>query len=153
MYRLYRLFPIFLILTGLVQTVSGLLFSATALDIQSPSVRLETDHLVCAAPPSVSMEALEISANKLEKIYASVTRDLGAPVPTGKTEFTLYPTLEHKGLATGYTLPAHVYSGKLQLFSTLEPGFEGEVEAAYAGVLVPLFLRTPESCALALFPA
>jgi hypothetical protein len=134
--HLHRLLPIFLILPGLIQTASGVLFPAAAHEKQSPSIRLETDHLVCAAPPSVSTAALVTSANSLEKIYASVTRDLGAPVATGKIEFILYPTLEKKGLATGYTLPAHVLTGKQQLVSTLEPGFDGEAEAAYAGLLV-----------------
>jgi hypothetical protein len=143
LYSLHRLLPILLILPVLVQTASGVLFTATALDNESPSVRLETDHLVCSAPPSVSRETLEASAKKLEKIYTSVTRDLGVPVAAGKMGFTVYPTLEQKGLATGFTLPAHALTGKGQLFSALEPGFEGEVEAVYAGVLVRLILGKP----------
>lgn len=50
----------------------------------------------------------------------------GAGVPPIALTCDMFATLEAKGLATGYTLPAHSFFARKEIFASAEPGFSGE---------------------------
>jgi len=107
--------------------------------------RLTTDHFVFFAPQSVSDAEVATVGARAESVFASATEFLGRSPDTPPVLFYLYQTLEEKGLATGYTLPAHAMAGAGEVFAALEPGFEGEVDRVIAGLVVLRVLGRPRT--------
>lgn len=60
----------------------------------------------------------------------------------------VYPTLEAKGLATGYTLPCHSFPLQGQVYVAAEDGFEGEIGREVAGVVLARRMGAPRTDAL-----
>jgi len=117
---------------------------STALATNPLEPRLKTDHFVFYARSSVSDSTVNASANKAEAVFAAVHRFVGRPADTLMIRYTLFDTLEDKGMATGYTFPAHAFGGSNELFVALEEGFEGEAERALAGLIVRKVLGKPK---------
>ena len=73
--------------------------------------RLTTDHFIFFAPQTVSDAELSGVVARAETVFVRATQFLGRSPDTLPFRFNLYQTLEEKGLATGYTLPAHAMAG------------------------------------------
>ncbi len=114
---------------------------ASSRSVDTP--RSTTDHFVFYADASVTDAEVASAADRAEDVYERLARFLGRPPGGDRVSCTLYPTLEAKGLATGYTLPAHAMPGSGEVFAAVEPGFEGEAERALAGLLIRRALGRP----------
>jgi len=60
----------------------------------------------------------------------------------------VYPSLESKGLATGYTLPAHAFSARNEVYVADEDGFEGDMTVELATIVMRRRLGRPRTDAL-----
>jgi hypothetical protein len=107
---------------------------ATAQD--TPAYRSTTDHFIFYAPPSVSDAEVKAVAERAEAAFDRTARFVGRSPEGPSIRYFLYPTLEEKGLATGYTLPAHALAGAGEVFAALEPGFDGESDRVIAHMLL-----------------
>ena len=114
---------------------------ASSRSVDTP--RSTTDHFVFYADASVTNADVVSAADRAEGVYERLARFLGRAPGGDRVSFTLYPTLEAKGLATGYTLPAHAMPGSGDVFAAVDPGFEGEAERALAGLLIRRALGRP----------
>jgi len=119
-------------------------FSSPARPHRIQASRLTTDHFVFDAPATVSDAELAETAGRAETVFDELARFLGRVPELRTVRYTVFSTLEEKGLATGYTLPAHALSGTGEVFAALEPGFEGEADRALAGLLVRTSLGGPK---------
>jgi sugar phosphate isomerase/epimerase len=126
-------------------TLTAAVFCPPAHSHQIPTSRLITDHFVFNAPSSVADAELAAVAERAESVFDAVERFLGGVTGVPRIRYTVFPTLEDKGLATGYTLPAHALSGTGAVFAALEPGFEGEADRALAGLLIRKVLGEPKT--------
>jgi sugar phosphate isomerase/epimerase len=115
-------------------TAAAFLSPIQALDNRTP--RLKTDHFVFYAPPAVADADVVAFSGRAEATFEKATRFLEGAAGLPPIDCVLFQTLEDKGLATGYTLPAHALSGTGELFAALEPGFEGEADLALAVLIV-----------------
>jgi len=79
--------------------------------------------------------AVQSFRRRARRIDVGVRKTLGG---TGDVPLTIhvYPTLEAKGLETGYTMPVHSYSGRGEMYVSAEPGVRGEFERELASLLV-----------------
>lgn len=116
---------------------------APASSRSSDTLRATTDHFVFYADESVTDADVVSAADRAEGVYERLARFLGRAPGGDRVSCTLYPTLEAKGLATGYTLPAHAMPGSGEVFAAVEPGFDGEAERALAWLLIRRALGRP----------
>lgn len=111
----------------------------------SPVSTVGNDHFLVVAREGCAPDSLARVLQRLEATRERVQRFLDADVPGAPLVCNLYPTLESKGLATGYTLPAHSYSGRGEMFAAVEPGFEGDIEVELATLLLRRALGRPRT--------
>jgi hypothetical protein len=112
---------------------------------EAPPPRFKSDHFVFYAPSSITEGEMLAVADRAESTFVRTTRFLGRTPDAGPIRFTLFRTLEEKGLKTGYTLPAHAAAGGSELYAALEPGFDGEIERVVAGLVILRVMGRPRT--------
>ncbi len=104
---------------------------------------LVTAHFVVTAGDALEPKDLRVAASAAEDVYAEVAAFTGG-IPSGDPiHCTLYSSLEAKGLATGYTTPAHAFSASGTVVASMETGFDGEGRRELAVVLLRRALGRP----------
>jgi len=135
------------------QLASSALLTLAVLSVASPAAmsrsaegrdrELLTTHFVVTAGDALEPEDLRIAASAAEDVYAEVAAFTGG-IPSGDPiRCTIYSTLEAKGLATGFTTPAHAFSASGTVVASMETGFDGEGRRELAVVLLRRALGTP----------
>jgi len=90
-------------------------------------------------------DSLQRLATRLEGTWERAETFLGVAIPGGRILCNVYPSLESKGLATGYTMPAHSFSGRGEMHVAVEAGFEGDIELDLATLLLRRALGRPRT--------
>ena len=108
--------------------------AAQPTDLGNP--RLKTDNFIFYAQETVSDAALEDTAARAEALINTVQSFVGYQGVSTRFRYNVFATIEEKGLATGYTLPAHALYGSGEIFTVVEAGFEGEADRVLAGLVV-----------------
>ncbi len=108
--------------------------AAQPTDLGNP--RLKTDNFIFYAQETVSDAALEDTAARAEALINTVQSFVGYQGVSTRFRYNVFATIEEKGLATGYTLPAHALYGSGEIFAAVEAGFEGEADRVLAGLVV-----------------
>ena len=83
--------------------------------------------------PATAMTRL---AREADDAAARVDTWLGIDASAVTLRCEVYPTLEAKGLATGYTLPTHAFPAQGLVVCAAEDGFEGELGREVAAALI-----------------
>ncbi|HEX5133463.1 MAG TPA: hypothetical protein VFX92_13390 [Candidatus Krumholzibacteria bacterium] len=100
--------------------------------------------LVCAATPPIRMVAHgDVPPAALQRLETEARAAceraadwLGVELAPAPVVCHIYPTLEAKGLDTGYTLPAHSLPADGVVYAVAESGFEGELAREVASVVL-----------------
>ena len=135
------------------QLVSAASLALAVLSVAPPAVPsrsgapqergLVTAHFVVTAGDALEPKDLQVAASAAEDVYAEVAAFTGG-IPSGDPiRCTLYSSLEAKGLATGYTTPAHAFSASGTVVASMETGFDGEGRRELAVVLLRRALGRP----------
>jgi len=109
----------------------------------SSSVR--TDHFEVVARDGCPSDSLQRLATRLEATWDRAARLLGRRIDGDVIVCHVFPTLESKGLATGYTMPAHSFSGRGEMYVAVEEGFGGDIEIDLATLLLRRALGRPRT--------
>jgi hypothetical protein len=116
----------------------------------APSPRAEilhTPHLAVVGHDGMGRHRLRRVANRAEADLALINDFLGgADVPSLRIH--VYPSIESKGLATGYTMPAHAFPTRGEVHAADEHGFDGELTSEIATILLRHHLGKPRVEAL-----
>ncbi|MCK4774718.1 MAG: hypothetical protein KAT30_08025 [Candidatus Krumholzibacteria bacterium] len=111
-------------------------FAPAAQPTDLGNARLKTDNFIFYAQETVSDATLEDTAARAEALINTVQSFVGYQGVSTPFRYNVFATIEEKGLATGYTLPAHALYGSGEIFAAVEAGFEGEADRVLAGLVV-----------------
>lgn len=132
----------------------GALFLALSPRSDTPAAALETTHTVLVPHGEVEFSRLRDIGVRADADVALVDDFLGVGgAALAGIRVHVYPTLESKGLDTGYTLPTHAFpvtgdAIAADVHVSLEEGFEGDLSVELATVVLRQRLGRPRTDAL-----
>lgn len=112
-----------------------------------------TTNLTLVAHDDLDPSRLRAVGERAEADLSALADFIGADTPLPRIRVHVYPTLESKGLATGYTMPTHAFAARepgrvADVHVAAESGFEGSLSREIAAVVLRRVLGRPKTDAL-----
>jgi hypothetical protein len=128
-----------------------LLFASLAVCVFPGTARGDTltaPGVIAFSHEGVDRTRLRRTVNRASADVAMVDGFVGGGGELPTLRLHVYASLESKGLATGYTLPAHAFSARNEVHAAVEDGFEGEMSVEIATIVLRRRLGRPRTGAL-----
>jgi len=102
-----------------------------------------SEHFILHGRDGVALAELERVGAAVEDVYASVLRLASFDSTLATISIHVFPSLESKGLSTGYTTVTHSFTARNEVFVAIESGYRGEIEREVAALLCRRALGRP----------